>query len=151
MSEGFELTIQRPGSTELVLQPVGTTVINVGVQGPAGRDAAAGYDFILSAQGKPDAAERLFLHVAAAPFMFPAGLAGSRAIAITAPAGDAVFSLRKNGAEFGTLTFPAGQGAGSFAAAAATTFAAGDRLEVLAPASQDASLSDLALTLAATR
>lgn len=75
--------------------------------------------------------------VAARGFILPAALAGSRARAATPLASgepDAVLSLRRNGVEFGTLTFAALDDVGVFAAAGATVFAPGDLLQVFGPA-----------------
>ncbi len=65
-----------------------------------------------------------------------AGAPGSRARANFIGASgddDLILSLRKNGTEFGTVTFPNLQNGGSFSVGSATAFAAGDRLEILAP------------------
>ena len=64
-----------------------------------------------------------------------------------AATGSSVFNLAKNGTNFGTVTFAASGTTGTFAAASATSFAAGDVLTVTGPATADATLADIALTL----
>ena len=100
--------------------------------------------------GVPLAGERLFRMVMARAISLPAGLANSHASAEIASTSTAVFSLRKGDVEFGTVTFDA-SASGAFAAAAETQFAAGDVLNVIAPTSQDAALSDVSITLAGDR
>lgn len=82
---------------------------------------------------------------------FAAALAGSRAKAGVAATAAAVFSVRKNGTEVGTITFPAGATAGDFAAAAAIDLVNTDELTVVGPATADATLADLRITLHGTR
>ncbi len=118
--------------------------------GTAWANAAPPFDLALFIAGTPTAGETCLRHVFARAVSFPAGLAGSRASAGSASAGTVAFSLRKNGAAFGALTFAAGA-AGTFAAASPTTFAPGDVLTVLAPDPADAALADVALTLVGPR
>jgi hypothetical protein len=67
----------------------------------------------------------------------------------TAPTATAVFSLTKNGTQFGTVTFSAGVTSGVYSASSSTTFNDGDIFEVLAPASQDATLASVRITAVA--
>lgn len=82
---------------------------------------------------------------------FPAGLTQSRAKATVASTATAVVSLRKNGVEFGTLTFSAGIQTGVFASAGGATFSAGDEFTMVWPSPRDATLYDVAVTLHGTR
>lgn len=108
-------------------------------------------DFVeipISTIGAPTASATLFRMVTAVPFLLPASLAGSVARLGTAGTGaSTVFSLRKNGSEFGTVTFASGSTTGTFTAASATSFASGDILTCVAPGSIATSLSDLMITL----
>lgn len=76
---------------------------------------------------------------------FAAGLSQSSANAEVGATSTAVYSFRKNGTEFATLTFAAGGQAGTqngtFACATTTTFGAGDIFTMYAPAVRDATLS----------
>lgn len=71
---------------------------------------------------------------------FPAGMAQSRAIADVAPTATAVFSLKKNGTEFATYSFAAGQTTATFSCPTATAFAPGDVYSEVAPGPRDATL-----------
>lgn len=84
--------------------------------------------------------------IAVRKFTIPAGAPGSKANAEVASTGDVSMSLKKNGTEFGTVRFNI-SATGAFSAASATSFAAGDILTVVAPATADATLADVALTL----
>jgi hypothetical protein len=79
--------------------------------------------------------------------VFPDGFMGSRAVAASPAAADAVYSLRKNGSAIGTMVFPAGGSVGTFTGTGPAAFSAGDVLTVVAPASPDAALAGLAWTL----
>ena len=70
-------------------------------------------------------------------FTLPINCTGSQAHCKTASSGSDVFSVTQNGSSIGTITFPTSQ-TGTFAFAAATTFVAGDVLEVVAPVGSDA-------------
>jgi len=89
--------------------------------------------------------------VAPRAFTLPAGLSGSQGYARTAPTEQADLEIRKNGASIGTITFAASSSTATFAFASEVIFAAGDRLTVLAPGSQDASLADISITFKGTR
>lgn len=82
---------------------------------------------------------------------FPAGLTTSKMIANTAATASTVFSLKKNGTEFGTATFAAAGTSATFAAALETSFAAGDILTIVAPATADATLADLGWAIVGSR
>jgi hypothetical protein len=82
----------------------------------------------------------------------PAGLNGSMGFAGTTSTGAASYSLKKNGgAAFGTIDYTAGNAAPNLVAVSDTTFAAGDRLTITAPAVQDATLADVGFTVLAQR
>ena len=82
----------------------------------------------------------------------PDDWAGSYVKAITAFTGSSAYALKKNGASTGTATFSA---AGTTAALAtsggATTFAAGDYLDIIAPATHDTTGADLSFAIACTK
>jgi len=107
-------------------------------------------DYLLSAPGVVGNSEKLFVVAIARTVVFPAGVSGSEAVVGTAPTADAVFSLQKNGVQFGTVTFAASATAGTFSVASDTTFAPGDVLSVIGPATADATLADVSITLRGT-
>ena len=108
------------------------------------------YDISLYVAGKPNAGESLLRYPAASAYTVKAGLLNSVASAVAAATGSSVFTLAKNGTQFGTITFGAGATTSALAAAADTTFAAGDVLSMTGPATQDATLADISFTIRAT-
>ena len=97
--------------------------------------------------GKPTASEVVALIAVPVACTLPAGLTGSIVKAGVAATASAALSVRKNGSQFGTATFAAAGTTATLAVASATTFAAGDLLSIVAPASADATLADIAITL----
>ncbi|MBV8133673.1 MAG: phage tail protein [Alphaproteobacteria bacterium] len=90
-------------------------------------------------------------YVFAGTVMFPAGLTGSQGTAGVAATATTTYSIKKNGANIGTMVFAASATTAAFAMASATSFMAGDVLTVVAPASPDATLANLAWTLAGSQ
>jgi hypothetical protein len=104
----------------------------------------------------PPKASAVMLRVAVVRALgFAANFAGSLAVAsIGFPAtAQAVFLITKNGTTIGTITFAAGAIVGVFASVGglAQTLAVTDILAIIAPATPDATLSEIGFTLAATR
>ncbi|MGH7113211.1 MAG: phage tail protein, partial [Stellaceae bacterium] len=96
--------------------------------------------------GAPSASLVLQRYVFAAAVTFPAGLAGSQGTAETAATAMATFEVQKNGANIGAMAFAAAATTATFTMASATTFNTGDVLILVAPASPDATLANLAWT-----
>ena len=109
------------------------------------------YDIGIYFPGQPDAGAILLQLIASRAFTLPADLTGSQGYAGTAPTALADLDIRKNGASISTMTFPAAASTATFVFASEVAFAAGDRLAVLAPGSQDASLTDISITFKGTR
>ena len=86
-------------------------------------------------------------YVFAGTVMFAAGLTGSQGTAGVAATATTTYSIRKNGANVGTMVFGGSATTATFTMASATTFMAGDILTLVAPASPDATLANLAWTL----
>lgn len=82
---------------------------------------------------------------------FPSSLTNSRGVAAVAATAQTDFDILKNGSSFGTMRFAAAGTTASFISASGSTFAAGDILTVVAPASPDATLADVGFSLAGTR
>lgn len=104
--------------------------------------------------GKPTAGGIVMKIVAGANdgiFTLSAGLLDSRAHAEDAATSSSVYSIKRNGSEIGTITFGVGETTGTFSMSAGANFAAGDRLTITAPAVQDATLSDVAITIVGVR
>ena len=100
----------------------------------------APYDIGVYFPGQPEAGAVLLQLVASRPFTLPADLTDSQGYAGTAPTAQADLDVRKNSASIGTITFAAAASTATFTFASEVAFAAGDRLTLLAPGSQDASL-----------
>ena len=85
----------------------------------------------------------------------PASLTGSNAIARVAATAAVSVTINHvvggTATAVGTLAWAASATVGVFTAASATTFAAGDILEILWPATADTTLADVAITLTGTR
>ena len=109
------------------------------------------YDIGVYFPGQPEAGATLLQLVASRPFTLPADLTDSQGYAGAAPTAQADLDIQKNGASIGTITFAAAASTATFAFASEVAFAAGDRLTVLAPGSQDASLADISITFKGTR
>lgn len=80
----------------------------------------------------------------------PEDFAGSRGIALTVSTLQKIFSVKKNGVEFGTVTFEPATASPVFDCPE-TVFLAGDYCTVVAPASSDATLANVGLTFVGTR
>jgi hypothetical protein len=117
----------------------------ISLRGPVGDN----YTLAFAVAGKPRASEK-FRHEFETTVSFAEDFVGSYASADEASTGTATFSITKNGVEVGTLTFDASD-AGVFAATGGVSFVPGDILRVVAPATQDATLSDFSITLAGSR
>jgi hypothetical protein len=128
----------------------GTDVVAISM-GNSGGDDIGPYDLGVYFPGQPGAGATLLQLVAPRAFTLPAGLTGSQGYAGTAPTAQADLDIHKNGASIGTITFAASASTATFSFASEVTFAAGDRLAVIAPGSQDASLANVSITFKGTR
>jgi hypothetical protein len=109
------------------------------------------YDIGVYFPGQPDAGATLLQFVAPRTFTLPANLTGSQGYAGTAPTAQADLDIQKNGSSIGTVSFAASANTATFTFASEAAFAAGDRLSVVAPGSQDASLADISITFKGMR
>lgn len=109
------------------------------------------YDLGAFFPGKPAASQLMGRIAAVRAFDLPAGLVGSVASSGTASTAATSISLLKNGTAFGSVAFAAGATAATFSAASAVAFAIGDTLSIQAPATADATLADISITLTGTR
>lgn len=82
---------------------------------------------------------------------FSAALAGSYGKADTAATAQTDFDVQKNGSSVGTIRFAAAATTSTFIAASGPSFAAGDILSIIAPASPDATLANIGVVLVGAR
>lgn len=108
------------------------------------------YDVGGSYIGSPTDGQTILRYPFTRAVSFPTNMSGSRGVSGVGASASAVFSIRKNGVEFATMTFGAGSTTATFAGTA-TNFAAGDILTLIAPGTADATLADLGFALAGTR
>ncbi|MDX9785438.1 MAG: hypothetical protein RBT11_01585 [Desulfobacterales bacterium] len=106
-----------------------------------------------SFMGAPTASLVLVIHPFAIDVTFPAGLTNSKLVATVAATAETVFSLKKNGVEFGTATFAAAGTVATLAAASDATFdeSSGDIFTLVAPATPDATLAGLGWAIRGAR
>jgi hypothetical protein len=109
-----------------------------------------GYDFGVYYDGATTASDTMFSFVALRSFTLAANFSGSYAKAATAAAASTTFDVQKNGVSIGTFNFAAAASTATFTAGSITSFAAGDVLKVVCPATPDVLLSDISLSLAGT-
>jgi hypothetical protein len=113
---------------------------------------AAPYDIVCSLAGKPGAAAVVLIFVAVRAVALPANLTASKGSVGTNPTATAAYDVKNNGTTIATVSIST-SGVFTFTTASGTAkaLAAGDRLTIIAPSSQDATLSDVGFTLAGTR
>ena len=113
---------------------------------------AAPYDIASGLAGKPGASALVLIFSAPRAVSFAGNFANSKGTAGVNPTVTATYTINKNGSGIGTIAVSTG-GVVTFttSSGAAQALAIGDRLTVVAPSSQDATLADVAFTLAGTR
>lgn len=109
-----------------------------------------GYDIAIFAAAPFASEERIFKFNVTRGFSIPIDFQGSVATLAEYPTGSGVFSVYKNGASIGTITFTDDPD-GVFSLASTTTFEAGDVLEIYAPVTPNDTLMDFAATIVAYR
>lgn len=139
---GDELTIHAPASPDATLANVAWTIL--GRQGMVTPVA----EVHGSTSGIPSANLIVQRWLAENPITFPAGAVGSVGYAETTATASTVYSIRKNGVQFATMTFGIGLTEATFFGAA-TVLNPGDELTVVAPASPDATLANIAWAIKA--
>lgn len=105
-----------------------------------------------SVNGTTTSSAKILMAVTAQPFTVAAtpSVTPSYGYVDVAPTAQTIFSIRKNGVEVGTMTFAAATNAATFTFASLVSFAAGDRITVVAPVTPDTTLADLYFTIRGT-
>lgn len=117
-----------------------------GVYGDLSGKPVRFHNIVMFVSGKPEDAEKLFIMKSVVDFQIVEDFIGSTAIAEVASVGTVVFSITKNGVEFGTITFTS-SATGVFASAADTTIAIGDVFGIIAPATADGAMQDISIAI----
>jgi hypothetical protein len=107
-------------------------------------------DYPFAKAGAPTASEMLLRTVVSRWTRLQVDLAGSHGMAGVAATAETDLVVQRNGATVGTIRFAASASTATFIAASEIILEPGDLLEVIAPASPDATLADIAITLAGT-
>jgi len=146
-SGAFTVTVKTSGGTGVVVPQKGRAVVYCDGTNVVALTSDA-YDMAAMKAGKPAASEVIMRFVCVRPFTIPQDFAQSRAVAGVAATASTTFDCKKNGAAaFGTFNFAGAATVATFTLASATAFAPGDILTIVAPASPDATLADVAITI----
>jgi hypothetical protein len=159
-SGGFVVTVRTASGSgvaiaagdEQVLRCDGTDV--VAVAPPKSIAALAGpqpYDIASFYPGVPGSSALLLRFVAPRAVTLPQNLTGSYASAAAATTAQTDIDIRVGGVSKGTVRFAVAATTATFIFANAVSLAAGDVLTLIAPATADATLADISITLAGTR
>jgi len=111
------------------------------------------YDVPMSIQGLPAADTTVGYFAPSRAFNIPENFLNGQAYALTPATAPAVFTINKlNGSTglgltVGTVTFAAGSRVGIFSVSPRTLVMAGETIQVISPSTQDATLSDVAITI----
>lgn len=109
------------------------------------------YDFGFFIAGPPGTAAIVLVHVAARAFTLEDNFAGSVGKVGANPTAVAAFDVQKNEASIGSISIST-SGVFTFnTTGAGVSMVAGDRIKIVAPNPQDATLADVAVTLKGTR
>jgi hypothetical protein len=132
-------------ATRFDFKGIGVTAADDG-GGQAGITIDAPYDLGMFYSGKPTSAQEIFRMEAVRGFTIEDGAPNSTGEARVASTGSVDFSIKRNGTQFATVTFNiSASGTWAFDAAADEVFSAGDTLTIIAPATADATLEDIAI------
>lgn len=152
---GFAVTCKTPSGTGVAVGPSdgyvyvrcdGTNVVAV-----SSSSAVPGiYNVAPFHPGAPANNAIIVRHTVDRTVTFASNLSPSRATAGTAATASTIFSIKKNGSEFATATFAISGTTATFSSAGAS-FAAGDVLSIIAPASADATLADVDFNISGLR
>ncbi len=109
------------------------------------------YDVGASKAGLPDSSEVLVRYPFPRKVIFPSGLTGSQGVAVTAATAETDFDIQKNDVSVGTMRWAISGTVATFIMASVTTFDVGDKLTIIAPGTQDATLADIGFALTGVR
>lgn len=110
-------------------------------------EIAAGYDVGMYYKGTTDASDEVLAHVLVREAYLPDGATGSRVYANVAATANTTFDIQKNSVSIGSFVVNAAAQTATFTVTGNQQFAVGDRLEVIAPGTPDATLADIMITM----
>lgn len=147
--------IQGIPGTGIVNSVVGGTFITVDATDPANpiinaADQVTIIDIATFIQDAPTDAEKLMTFVATTAFNLPASLTDTKMFAEVTATAAATIDIKKNGSSVGTINFAIGANTPTFTFASLVAFAVGDRLQLVAQATADVTLADIAISLRGT-
>jgi hypothetical protein len=151
---GFALTVKTASGTGIavsagdgyvILYADGTNVVKGAATGPAPFDVA------VTAPGVGTNAQLLLRVKLARAVTFPASATLSQASASANATASTTYTFKKNGSSFATVNYALGASVGTWTQASDSVFAAGDLLELDGPATADATLANVGITLAGVR
>jgi len=116
---------------------------------PAHTPAPVAHSAPYAINGKPGGGQVTQVYTYTSKVNYPANFAGSQGSAATAATGNARFSIAKNGAPIGYVTATPANGF-VFTTTGPQSFGPGDYMTITAPASADATLSDIHVNFAGT-
>jgi len=111
----------------------------------------APYDPTFYMPGSPTSSMIVYFLEAIRAFGFPAGMTGSRCRALSAATAQTDFDVQKNGVSIGTIRFAAAGTLATYVSFSASSFAVGDTLKIIAPATPDATLGSVSFGLMGRR
>lgn len=110
-----------------------------------------GFEIGLQIEGVMTSSEVVGRYVATRAFLIPSGATLSQATAGVAATASTTVTLAKNGSSFGTIVWSAAGTTGSFTVASDTSFTAGDVFTATGPASADATLANIGISIVCER
>ena len=108
------------------------------------------YDLIAATYGTNSASEVVFRFKSPRALVMPTNFTGSTAVSGTSATASATYIIQKNGSQVATVIFGAGSTTGTFSTQSAISIAIGDQIKIIAPATADATLADIDISILAT-
>lgn len=136
------------GGTGLTQLGAAGQVLSVNTDASALEYASLPYDLTTYIRGKPVASEIVYSFLCPRSFAWPELLTGSFATATVAATASSTFAVTRNDAPIGSFTFPASGSTATFTFSSAVTFNSGDVIQIVAPATPDPTLANIAVTFA---
>jgi hypothetical protein len=122
-----------------------------GVSFDGSADIAQPYDLYGYFSTKPTASQVIWIGTVPRTVVLPASLTGSYGKCLDAATASTVFDIQVNGVSKGSMTFGVGGTTATFTFASPVTLSAGDVVQIIAPASPDATCGRIYQTLVGTR